>query len=94
MKTHDFQAEREGFEPSKPFGLRAFQARALGQTMRPLHAKREYSIPAGHQQILVEFEECGFVSKARFLPVALLKILDEHLGKTANRVFIRRHLHR
>src|SRR3972149_1431743 len=29
-------AEREGFEPSIPCGIRAFQARALGQTMRPL----------------------------------------------------------
>lgn len=30
------KAEREGFEPSRAFALRAFQARALGQTMRPL----------------------------------------------------------
>ena len=30
-------AEREGFEPSLPFGKRALQARALDRTMRPLH---------------------------------------------------------
>ena len=29
-------AEREGFEPSLPFGKRALQARALDRTMRPL----------------------------------------------------------
>ena len=29
-------AEREGFEPSEPFGSRALQARALGRTMLPL----------------------------------------------------------
>ena len=32
-----FQAERKGFEPLIPFGIRAFQARALGQTTLPLH---------------------------------------------------------
>ncbi len=31
-------AERKGFEPLIPFGIRAFQARALGQTTLPLHA--------------------------------------------------------
>ncbi len=30
-------AERKGFEPLIPFGIRAFQARALGQTTLPLH---------------------------------------------------------
>jgi hypothetical protein len=30
-------AERVGFEPTLPYGKRALQARALGQTMRPLH---------------------------------------------------------
>jgi hypothetical protein len=30
-------AERVGFEPTIPKGIRALQARALGQTMRPLH---------------------------------------------------------
>ena len=29
-------AERKGFEPLIPFGIRAFQARALGQTTLPL----------------------------------------------------------
>ena len=29
-------AERVGFEPTEPCGSRALQARALGQTMRPL----------------------------------------------------------
>ncbi len=33
------RAEREGFEPSNPCRLRAFQARALGQTMRPLQSR-------------------------------------------------------
>ena len=38
------KAEREGFEPSRAFTLRAFQARALGQTMRPLRiGKRRLS---------------------------------------------------
>ena len=32
------KAEREGFEPSRACTLRAFQARALGQAMRPLQA--------------------------------------------------------
>lgn len=31
-------AERKGFEPLIPFGIRAFQARALGQTTLPLHS--------------------------------------------------------
>ena len=48
MQTHELcvenQAEREGFEPSNPFGLRAFQARALGQTMRPLLNSRDYTV--------------------------------------------------
>ncbi len=30
-------AEGEGFEPSRPCGLRAFQARALDRAMRPFH---------------------------------------------------------
>ena len=30
-------AERKGFEPLIPCGIRAFQARALGQTTLPLH---------------------------------------------------------
>ena len=34
------KAEREGFEPSRACTLRAFQARALGQTMRPLRIER------------------------------------------------------
>jgi hypothetical protein len=38
-------AEREGFEPSEPFGSRALQARALGRTMLPLRASR--IIPPG-----------------------------------------------
>ena len=38
MQTRE--AEREGFEPSRAFTLRAFQARALGQTMRPLRTER------------------------------------------------------
>ncbi len=33
-------AEGEGFEPSMRFRIRAFQARALGQTMRPLRKMR------------------------------------------------------
>ncbi len=33
----DLQAEGVGFEPTRPEGLRALQARALDQTMRPLH---------------------------------------------------------
>ncbi len=36
-------AEREGFEPSEPFGSRALQARALGRTMQPLPKRRNYS---------------------------------------------------
>jgi hypothetical protein len=42
-------AEREGFEPSIPGGIRALQARALDRTMRPLHERRHYTIwrPAG-----------------------------------------------
>ena len=32
----DYLAERVGFEPTIPFGIRALQARALDQTMRPL----------------------------------------------------------
>jgi hypothetical protein len=31
------KAERVGFEPTEPFGSRALQARALGQTTQPLH---------------------------------------------------------
>lgn len=31
-------AERKGFEPLIPFGIRAFQARALGQTTLPLQS--------------------------------------------------------
>ena len=31
-------AERAGFEPAEPFGSRALQARALGQTTQPLRA--------------------------------------------------------
>ena len=31
------EAERVGFEPTIPFGIRALQARALGRTMQPLH---------------------------------------------------------
>ena len=30
-------AEKVGFEPTIPCGILAFQASALGQTMRPLH---------------------------------------------------------
>ena len=37
---HAIMAEREGFEPSRACTLRAFQARALGQTMRPLQIRR------------------------------------------------------
>ena len=37
-------AERMGFEPMEPFGSRALQARALGQTMLPLQACEDYSI--------------------------------------------------
>ena len=37
------KAEREGFEPSIPEGIRALQARALGQTMRPLPDARHYT---------------------------------------------------
>ena len=33
-----YLAERKGFEPLIPFGIRAFQARALGQTTLPLRA--------------------------------------------------------
>src|SRR5437870_2070519 len=33
-------AEREGFEPSTPGGVRDFQSRALGQAMRPLQGTR------------------------------------------------------
>ena len=33
---HKKSAERVGFEPTEPYGSRALQARALGQTMRPL----------------------------------------------------------
>ena len=36
-------AERVGFEPTNPFGLRALQARALGQAMRPLPTKTTVS---------------------------------------------------
>ena len=36
----DALAEREGFEPSNPFGLHTFQACALGQTTRPLQFER------------------------------------------------------
>ena len=37
LKTRGFDpAERVGFEPTLPYGKRALQARALGQTMRPL----------------------------------------------------------
>ena len=32
------QAERVGFEPTIPFGIRALQARALGRTMQPLQS--------------------------------------------------------
>jgi hypothetical protein len=34
------QAERAGFEPARAFALRALQARALDQTMRPLHVSK------------------------------------------------------
>jgi hypothetical protein len=33
-------AERVGFEPTEPFGSRALQARALGQTTQPLRTER------------------------------------------------------
>ncbi len=38
VKQIFFQAERKGFEPSIPCGIRAFQARALGQTTLPLQS--------------------------------------------------------
>ena len=56
------QAEREGFEPSNPCRLRAFQARALGQTMRPLlmHARLYCSSPRRASQ---SSRGPGFMSK-------------------------------
>ena len=54
-------AEREGFEPSLPFGKRALQARALDRTMRPLqfmwkiHPRsngRDYTIVSFSNQFL------------------------------------------
>ena len=50
--SQDNQAERAGFEPARAFTLRALQARALDQAMRPLHGD-DYSIPAGFEQIIV-----------------------------------------
>jgi hypothetical protein len=50
------EAEREGFEPSNPFRLRAFQARALGQTMRPLQIHVNYTV---HQRSGQAEEEAG-----------------------------------
>ena len=39
VPVHDFTvAERKGFEPLIPCGIRALQARALGQTTQPLRA--------------------------------------------------------
>ena len=37
-----------GFEPTIPEGIRALQARALGQTMRPLHDERQAPRPKLH----------------------------------------------
>ena len=56
MPTHEFgtaKAEREGFEPSNPCRLRAFQARALGQTMRPLQAEPSQVYP--RQRLMATF---------------------------------------
>ena len=41
--SQDNQAERAGFEPARAFTLRALQARALDQAMRPLHKSRTAS---------------------------------------------------
>ena len=83
MKTHDFQAEREGFEPSKPFGLRAFQARALGQTMRPLHTGLEYITAIEDQQIWADFEEEAFTSNVPAEALAIIPVAPESVGQAS-----------
>jgi hypothetical protein len=45
MIASNLLAERAGFEPALPFGKRALQARALGQTTLPLRIKRPAVFP-------------------------------------------------
>ena len=40
-------AERVGFEPTVPYGTRALQARAFGQTTLPLHTPDQAYLSGG-----------------------------------------------
>jgi hypothetical protein len=51
-----FMAERAGFEPALPYGKRALQARALGQTTLPLRIKTPGGfLPASVQHYTINF---------------------------------------
>ena len=59
MEIENEVAEREGFEPSRAIKtLRALQARALDQAMRPLRSARDYIIRVRFGQIALNDGSC------------------------------------
>jgi hypothetical protein len=71
----DLLAERAGFEPALPFGKRALQARALGQTTLPLRIKtpggflpasvQHYTINLSALEVFKQVARCLWLRQAR-----------------------------
>ena len=84
-------AEGEGFEPSMRFHIRAFQARALGQTMRPLRRmgilERRAPIVKADSAMQIALEEASSALGHEDVPIGavLLDSSGEVVARNHNR---------
>jgi tRNA(adenine34) deaminase len=84
-------AEGEGFEPSMRFHIRAFQARALGQTMRPLRRvgilERRAPIVNADSAMQIALEEASSALGHEDVPIGavLLDSSGEVVARNHNR---------